>query len=244
MPVGRGVAYGTKSEKTLAVAILHPASYDTVINPSFTLPYVSFGEKEDFFMQKRKSAVFKSVNALTLAAMLTAMSVVIGIFCKNFLDFGGGLFRVTFENLPIVLSGILFGPLAGAIVGAATDLISYLLSSQVYPPNLIVTLGAATVGAVSGTVALIMKKSPVTLKIAAAGAAAHIVGSMIIKPIGLYQFYGIMVLWRVPMYLVIAPIEIFILCMLFKNSHMRKLFGSVSRLSLRKTEGEEDKNDL
>jgi hypothetical protein len=114
----------------------------------------------------------------------------------------------------------------------------------VYPPNLIVTLGAAAVGAVSGTVSVIMKKSPVTLKTTVAGAAAHIVGSMIIKPIGLYQFYGIMVLWRVPMYLVIAPIEIFILCMLFKNSHMRKLFGSVSRLSLRKTEGEEDKNDL
>ena len=194
-------------------------------------------------MGKRKNAVFASVNALTLAAMLTAMSVVIGIFCKNFLDFGGGLFRVTFENLPIVLSGIIFGPIAGAIVGAATDLISYLLSSQAYPPNLIVTLGAASVGAVSGAVAMLCKGRSDTLKVILSGGAAHVVGSMIIKPIGLYQFYGVLVLWRVPMYLVIAPIEIFILCMVFGNSHMKKLFSGVSRKKDVKT-GEKRKNDL
>ena len=68
------------------------------------------GAKEDFFMKK-------SIRVITLAAMLTAMSVVIGIFCKNFLNFGGGLFRITFENLPIILTGILFGPFVGAVVG-------------------------------------------------------------------------------------------------------------------------------
>ena len=76
----------------------------------------------------------KSIMKLTLAAMLTAMSVVIGIFCKSFLNFGAGLFRVTFENLPIILSGIMFGPTTGAIVGIAGDLVSYLLSPQIYPP--------------------------------------------------------------------------------------------------------------
>ena len=64
--------------------------------------------KEEFFMQK--NTAFKSVKALVLAAMLTAMSVVIGMFCKTLLNFGNGLFRVTFENLPIILSGIIFGP--------------------------------------------------------------------------------------------------------------------------------------
>ena len=87
--------------------------------------------------------LFKSLKALCLAAMLTAMSVVIGIFCKNLLNFGDGLFRVTFENLPIIISGITFGPIVGALVGAGSDLLSYLLSTQVYPPKLIVTAGAA-----------------------------------------------------------------------------------------------------
>ena len=174
----------------------------------------------------------KSIKALTTAAMLTAMSVIIGIICKNFLNFGGGLFRVTFENLPIILSGILFGPIVGGAVGAATDLISYLLSAQIYPPNLIVTLGAAAVGAVSGIFARFIVKKRGYAQIIISGAAAHIVGSMIIKPIGLFTFYGWAVLVRIPLYLVIAPVEIVILCLLYKNLSFRKILGKASGGSL------------
>ena len=165
----------------------------------------------------------KSIMKLTLAAMLTAMSVVIGIFCKSFLNFGAGLFRVTFENLPIILSGIMFGPTTGAIVGIAGDLVSYLLSPQIYPPNLIVTLGAASIGFVSGFMAKVAIKKSGYAQIIISGSLAHIIGSMIIKPIGLYQFYGIAVLWRIPLYLVIIPIELFIICMLYKNTAFRRL---------------------
>ena len=163
------------------------------------------------------------LKTVTAAAMLTAMSVVIGIFCKNFLNFGGGLFRVTFENLPILLSGILFGPIVGALVGAATDLISYFLSAQTYPPNLIVTAGAMAVGLVSGLFSKYIVKKRGYAQIIISSAAAHIIGSMIIKPIGLFTFYSWAVLWRIPLYLVIAPVEIAILCMLYKNQTFRRL---------------------
>lgn len=164
-----------------------------------------------------------SVKRLTLAAMLVAMSVIVGIFCKNFMNFGGGLFRVTFENLPIILSGIMFGPIMGAAVGIATDLISYLLSAQIYPPNLIVTLGAAVIGFTSGFVAKYIVKKNGYFRIIASGASAHILGSMLIKPVGLFTFYSWAVLWRIPLYLVIAPVEIIILCLLYKNANFRKL---------------------
>lgn len=165
----------------------------------------------------------KSIRALTTAAMLTAMSVIVGILCKNFLNFGGGLFRITFENLPIILTGILYGPIVGGAVGAATDLISYFLSAQIYPPNLIVTLGATMVGVFAGVIAKFVVKKRGYAQIIASGAAAHIVGSMIIKPIGLFQFYQWSVLFRIPLYLVIAPIEIIILCLLYRNSAFRKV---------------------
>ena len=165
----------------------------------------------------------KNVRALTTSAMLTAMSVIIGIICKNFLNFGGGLFRITFENLPIILTGILYGPIVGGAVGIATDLISYFLSSQIYPPNLIVTFGAAMVGVVAGVCAKFIVKKRGYAQIIISGAVAHIVGSMIIKPIGLFQFYQWAVLFRIPLYLIIAPIEIVILCLLYKNSAFRKL---------------------
>ena len=173
-------------------------------------------------MKSKSNATRISVRTLTLAAMLTALSVIIGIFCKNFLNFGNGLFRITFENLPIVLAGISFGPLVGALVGAASDLTSYLLSSQVYPPNLIVTAGAAAIGATAGLVARLLPRRD-TLRVALATAAAHLIGSMIVKTFGLYQFYGILVLWRIPLYTVIASLEIFVLCRLCRRGILRRL---------------------
>ncbi len=172
-------------------------------------------------MKAKKHSIFRTVRALTVAAMLTAMSVVLGIFCKTFMNFAGGLARVTFENLPIILSGILFGPIVGGLVGAASDLVSYLLSPQIYPPNLIVTAGAFSIGLLSGVVSLLVRRVKPQrnglLQVILSGAIAHLVGSMIIKTIGLFQFYGWLVLWRIPLYLVIASIEILILCFLFRR---------------------------
>lgn len=170
----------------------------------------------------------KRLNVITLAAMLTAMSVVIGIFCKNFLNFGGGLFRITFENLPIILSGIVFGPIIGAVVGVASDMVSYFLSAQVYPPNLVVTLGAAVVGAVSGIVSRVIIKNRGYGQIIASGVSAHLIGSVIIKSIGLYQFYGAAILWRIPLYVFIISIEVLLLCLLYKNLSFRKLIDKIS----------------
>lgn len=175
-------------------------------------------------MQKNKKvALFGSLKVMTMAAMLTAMSVVIGIFCKSFLNFGGGLFRVTFENLPILTAGIMFGPLVGGIVGAATDVVSYFMSGQVYPINPIVTVGAASVGIVSGFLAKYVFKKRGYVRIILPSALAHAVGSMIIKPIGLFAFYGWAVLWRIPLYLVIVPLEILLLCLMYRNGAVRRL---------------------
>ena len=176
---------------------------------------------------KQHIGLFGSIKIMTMAAMLTAMSVVIGIFCKNFLNFGAGpyagLFRVTFENLPILAAGLMFGPLVGGAVGLSADVISYLLSRQVYPLNPLVTLGAMAVGLVCGLVSHYVIQRPGRLRIALACAAAHIIGSMIIKPLGLYQFYGVAVLWRIPLYLAIAPIEIALLCLIYRNKMVHAL---------------------
>ena len=160
---------------------------------------------------------------LVTAAMLTAMSVIIGMVCKNFLNFDGGLFRITFENLPIILAGIFFGPWVGGAVGIITDLVSYLLSSQIYPPNRIVTFGAFSIGTISGLVAKYVVRTHGIKQIILASSAAHLVGSMIIKSIGLYQYYQWGVLFRIPLYLVIASLEIGLLCLLWKQASFRRL---------------------
>lgn len=222
MSTGRGVAGRTK-ENVSAVIVLHPASYgkkDTLVFfPAYAV------RKGDFFMKRQntKIGIFGSIKIMTMSAMLIAISVVIGIFCKTLLNFGGGLFRITFENLPIIMSGIMFGPIIGGLVGAATDIISYLLSPQIYAINLTVTLGAAVVGIVSGFFAKYVFKKKGYARLIFPSIFAHIVGSMIIKPIGLYQFYGAAVLWRIPLYFVIAPLEILVLCLVYKHNSMKKL---------------------
>ncbi|MBE6653153.1 MAG: folate family ECF transporter S component [Ruminococcaceae bacterium] len=173
---------------------------------------------------RRASAGSILVKRLVLGAMLAALSVVIGMLCKNFLNFAGGLLRVTFENLPIILAGIFLGPLSGGMVGIISDLTSYMLSGQIYPPNLIVTLGACAVGVVSGLMAKLVVRDRGLKQIILSAGAAHLIGSMIIKPIGLFQFYQWAVLIRIPLYLVIAPLEIFLLCVLWKQKSFRRLF--------------------
>lgn len=182
---------------------------------------------EVFFIKRPN--LFTSVKLLTIAAMLTAMSVVIGIFCKSALNFGGGLFRITFENLPIILAGVMFGPISGGVVGGVSDIVSYLLSGQAYPPNLIVTLGAVVIGVIAGGVSRFLIKKRCSMQVIAAGVCAHVVGSMIIKSIGLFVFYGWAVLWRIPTYTVITFIEILIICLLYKNKTFCRLLHGVDR---------------
>ncbi len=165
-----------------------------------------------------------TTKVLTTGAMLTAVSIVVGIFCKNFLNFGNGLFRITFENFPIILSGILFGPVTGAIVGAASDVLSYILSTQSFAISPLVTLGAASVGAVAGLMSSRLKRKKPLTRFLLSAVAAHTVGSMLIKSIGLYVYYGPYVLVRIPLYLVIGTLECVIIHFLYRNKTFRKLF--------------------
>ncbi len=177
-------------------------------------------------MSTKKEKGLRNIRILTTAAMLGALSVVIGIFCKNFLNFGNGLFRVTFENFPIIMSGILFGPLVGAAVGIVSDMVSYFLSTQSFAISPIVTLGAALVGVVSGAVSNYIIKKRGTARIIVSVLAAHAVGSLIVKTFGIYAYYsmsyGMLLLYRLPTYALIIAIESFFLCLIFKHKAFTK----------------------
>ncbi len=136
-------------------------------------------------MQKKH---FNGVQKLTLSAMLAAMSVVIGIVCKNFLTFQI-YYRFTLENLPVVFAGLLFGPAAGALVGAAADVVSCLCS--VNPAvNPLITLGAVCVGLCAGLVPRYLVRRPGLAQIAAAEALGHLVGQVGIKSVAKIWMFG------------------------------------------------------
>ena len=85
--------------QSLAVHGSHPAVLllSSIFRYSFTNKRTTVA-KEVFFMLSKREKGLRNVRVLVFSAMLAAISVVIGIFCKNFLNFGNGLFRVTFEK--------------------------------------------------------------------------------------------------------------------------------------------------
>ncbi len=137
-------------------------------------------------MQKKKRITIK---VITTAAMLAALSVLIGIFCKTFLQHPALVYyRITFENLPVILSGLLFGPIVGAMVGVCADIVSCLCSPNP-AVNPLISLGAAMVGVMAGVTPYIIRKKG-ALQTAVAVATAHLVGQVFVKSIAKMIFFS------------------------------------------------------
>lgn len=215
-----GELSGGRKADLLAVWTLHPASYSKTANAlagDLLSCYMCAG-KEVIFL---KTNVKTNTKKLVVAALMTALCVVIGLVCKRFLTFGA--IRITLENLPILLAGILLGPVYGATVGIAADLISAPLSG--FGVNPIITLGAASIGMVAGMFSQYIIKRKGFLQTLLASLSAHAVGSMIIKSLGLwtYGYAWQMLLMRVPLYLLIGTAEAYLIFVILKNKHILSL---------------------
>lgn len=163
---------------------------------------------------------------LVFSALMVAVCVVIGWICKSYFTFG--TIRITFDNFPLMLVGMLLGPVWGAVAGVASDLVSCLLSG--YAVNPIITLGAASIGMVSGLFSRYIIKGRNFLSVLLVSAVSHTVGSVIIKSIGLwtiyqYSFYAVL-LPRIPLYLAISLVEAYLLYVILKNKYLSKNFGN------------------
>lgn len=87
------------------------------------------------------------VRTVVLLALLVSLGVVLTRFSVMILP----SVRVGFRDVPIILAGILFGPIAGMVTGIATDLVGFLLSPTggfFYG----FTISAALVGLIPGLV--------------------------------------------------------------------------------------------
>lgn len=175
----------------------------------------------------------KKINEIPLKitvslAMLAAISIVLG---KYLAIPGGEVLRFSFENLPIIFAGVAFGPVSGALVGAVADLVGCLLVG--YTVNPLVTLGAVSIGIVSGVSHLLLSRTslPHSLKIAITVASAHLIGSVIIKTFGLSQWYDmpfiILMLWRLLNYVIVGSLEGALIFVLMRN---KLILGEISSL--------------
>lgn len=184
--------------------------------------------------------LFGNLRVLCAAAMLIALSVVLG----KYLAVSTPIFRFSLENLPILMAGLFFGPVIGGVVGITADLIGCAIMS--YAINPFITLGAALIGILPGLISLFATRGgkPLTpVVVCLSVAAAHIVGSMTVKTIGLaiYTSTGTdKLLFRIPLYIVIGTVECVLLVLLTRN----KLFmGELHRLMFRKIRRKDRKEE-
>ena len=174
-------------------------------------------------MQKKSGLAVTRV--LTSAALLAALSAVIGIVCKNLFTFNV-YYRITFENLPILLAGLLYGPVTGALVGVCADAVSCLMSTN--PAlNPIISLGAAAVGLLSGVVPKIIPRG-IRWQTGVAVLLAHLVGQVGIKSIGKMLYFGMP--WQgifigLGISVLVGAVEFGILCWLRTNKSLERWMG-------------------
>lgn len=80
-------------------------------------------------------------------AMLVAVSIIFTRFLGAMIPVGGAnALRLSFGEIPIIIGGLLFGPLAGFMTGVAADLLGYLINSYGMPYFPGLTLSAGLVG--------------------------------------------------------------------------------------------------
>ena len=175
---------------------------------------------------RSSAAAFKDVRVIILVGLFAALSIVFG----KMLSFTVGPIRISFENLPILMAGIFLGAPAGVVTGILADIIGCLIVG--YSINPIITVGAACIGLVSGLLYQIMQNKKSVFAVFASVLPAHILGSMIIKSIGLMAFYHYplpQVLPRIPLYLVIGSAEAFIIYTLLNNRSVSSQLEKLNR---------------
>ena len=179
-------------------------------------------------------AVFGNPRALCLAALLAAMSLILGKFLQIPTPFAEFV-RISFENLPVILAGIVLGPLAGAMTGAVADLVGCLAYG--YSINPLITLGAASAGFAAGVFGWLFARAPLLLRISLSAVAAHLIGSVGIKTAGIAAWYLAkynlgyleLTLWRLLNYSIIAVLEIAILFALLRHRGFQKQLERMCR---------------
>lgn len=178
-------------------------------------------------MEKKnnKIALFGSVKILVFAALMCALSG--GL---KFIAATGDTWRISFENFPIIFSGIVMGPYVGAAVGIVSDLLGCLFRG--FAINPFITLASMSVGLFSGVAFKLFGKKKL-LGICLAVVFAHLVGNVIIKTIALSAMFGspfgLLLAERSITYALTALAESILIVILLKNkaiqNGLKKVIG-------------------
>ena len=152
-----------------------------------------------------------SSHKITTMGFLIALSIILTRVASLRLAIGGveGI-RIGLGRLPIILGGIIFGPLAGGLIGAFSDLLGYFINPiGAYMPHF--TLTSALTGIIPAIILILMRKGePNIFNLGIAITAGQVITSIILIPYFLNILFGLP--WKVLMLprIISEPIQVFI----------------------------------
>ncbi|MDD5016244.1 MAG: folate family ECF transporter S component [Atribacterota bacterium] len=133
-----------------------------------------------------------SSHKVTTMGFLIALSIILTRVASLRIALGGveGI-RIGLGGLPIILGGIIFGPLAGGIIGAFSDLLGYFINPiGAYMPHF--TLTSALTGIIPALVLKLgQRDEPNVLELGIAIAVGQVVTSLVLVPYFLHLLFGL-----------------------------------------------------
>ena len=152
-----------------------------------------------------------SSHKITIMGFLIALSIILTRIASLRVAIGGveGI-RIGLGRLPIILGGIIFGPLAGGLIGAFSDLLGYFINPiGAYMPHF--TLTSALTGIIPATILILMRKDePNIFDLGIAITAGQVITSIVLIPYFLHILFGLP--WKVLILprIISEPIQVFI----------------------------------
>lgn len=162
-------------------------------------------------------------RTLATLALLCAMEIILARFCVIWIT---NSIKITFEAIPILTAGLLFGPVAGAVVGAVSDILGAgLLSGLGWLPVLTVT--PTLLGLLAGLLRPLVWKHLSLPRLLLVTGSGFVLGSMFWTTWWLSTLYGTplpaLLAVRVPLYCVIAVLDTLALFFLCRSGVFRRL---------------------
>ncbi len=178
----------------------------------------------------------KIIVSLTVTAIMAALSIVF----ERFLGFtpasNTSNFRITFADVPIILTSLLVSPIHGAVCGVVSDVAGCFFNG--YAPFPLLTLAPFFTGLLPGLLLLRQKTklaqmNPVkrTILLSCTIVLTHVVSSMLVTTFGLSVMRGVgfaeMFIMRLPFCLMGMAIDSVLVSILYKTIYL--VFGKNMR---------------
>jgi riboflavin transporter len=165
-----------------------------------------------------------SSRVITNIGLLIALSIILTRVASLRIAIGGveGV-RIGLGKFPVILGGILFGPIAGGLIGGFSDLLGYIINPiGAYMPHFTIT--SALTGIIPVLILRLFKKSEEikTIELVFSIAIGHIITSLIMIPYFLHTIFGIPWVVLLPARIIAAPFNVIIYTYIIKILLERK----------------------